>query len=107
MGASEPTDDLLERPRPHGGSPPRVGAVEDPVRRIALLLAGFTLVGSGVAAMITAELGVAPYDVVVTGLVEVTGWPIGVVAMILPIVFTGVGFLLGGRVGPATLLAVL
>jgi uncharacterized membrane protein YczE len=76
-------------------------------RRIALLLAGFTLVGSGVAAMITAELGVAPYDVVLTGLVEVTGLPIGLVAMIVPIVFTGIGFALGGRVGPATLLAVL
>lgn len=76
-------------------------------RRIALLLAGFTLVGSGVAAMITAELGVAPYDVMVTGLVEVTGLPIGLVAMVIPIVFTGIGFALGGRVGPATLLAVL
>ena len=81
--------------------------MENPVRRIALLLAGFTLVGSGVAAMITAELGVAPYDVMVTGLVEVTGLPIGLVAMIIPIVFTLVGFLLGGRVGPATLLSVL
>jgi uncharacterized protein len=68
---------------------------------------GFVLVASGVASMITAELGVAPYDVLVTGLVEVTDLPIGVAAMILPVVFAGGGWLLGGRVGPATVLAVL
>lgn len=76
-------------------------------RRAVTLLVGLLLVASGVAAMITAELGVAPYDVVITGLVEVTGLPIGIAAMVLPVVFTGLGFALGGRVGPATLLAVL
>lgn len=76
-------------------------------RRAATLLVGFVLVASGVAAMITAELGVAPYDVVLTGIVEVTDLQIGVAAMLLPVVFAGSGWLLGGRVGPATVLAVL
>lgn len=77
-------------------------------RRIATLLAGFVLVGAGVAGMITAELGVAPYDVVVTGLREVTDLPIGLVAMVVPMAFTTAGLLLGSRrIGPGTVLAVL
>lgn len=81
---------------------------ESPVtRRLATLAVGLVLVGSGVALMIRAELGVAPYDVLSTGLAAVLGIDIGVAAMLLPLAFTGLGWALGRRPGPGTVLAVL
>ena len=77
------------------------------LRRVATLLAGFCLVGGGVALTIKAELGVAPYDVLSTGIAETFGIEIGIAAMILPLVFVGLGWALGGKVGPGTVLAVL
>lgn len=71
------------------------------------LASGLALVGSGVALTIRAEIGVAPYDVLSTGLAETTGLPIGVAAMVLPLFFVGLGALLGGKTGLGTVLAVL
>lgn len=76
-------------------------------RRLATLAAGLVGVGVGVALTITAELGVAPYDVLTTGLVELTGLPIGFAAMLLPLAFVGIGAALGARPGIGTVLAVL
>ena len=71
---------------------------ETPVSRRALTLAvGLLLVSTGVAGMIRAEVGVAPYDVLTTGIAERTGLAIGLAAMILPVVFTGLGVAIGGR----------
>lgn len=77
------------------------------VRRLVTLAVGLVLVGSGVALMIRAELGVAPYDVLSTGLAALLGIDIGVAAMLLPLAFTGLGWALGRRPGPGTVLAVL
>lgn len=76
-------------------------------RRLATLGLGLVLVGSGVALMIRAEIGVAPYDVLTTGLAEITGIEIGVAAILVPLAFTGLGWTLGRRPGPGTVLAVL
>jgi uncharacterized membrane protein YczE len=76
-------------------------------RRIATLAAGLVCVAVGVACTITAEIGVAPYDVLTTGLVELSGLPIGLAAMLLPLAFVAIGWGLGGRPGPGTVLAVL
>lgn len=76
-------------------------------RRLLTLGVGLVLVAVGVALMITAELGVAPYDVLTTGLAATTGIEIGIAAMILPLVFTVLGWALGGRVGPGTAIAVV
>lgn len=76
-------------------------------RRVIVLLVGLVLVSTGVALTIQAELGVAPYDVLNTGLRDTLGIPIGVAAMILPTIFMTLGVLLGGRFGPGSLLAVL
>ena len=76
-------------------------------RRLATLAIGLVLVGSGVALMIRAEIGVAPYDVLSTGLAELLGVDIGLAAMLLPMAFTALGWALGRRPGPGTLLAVL
>ena len=71
------------------------------------MLTGFVLVGTGVALTIAAEVGVAPYDVLSTGLADTTGLEIGVAAMVLPLFFVVGGLALGGNGGPGTVLAVL
>lgn len=77
------------------------------LRKTVTLAGGVLLVGIGVALTITAELGVAPYDVLTTGLAERTGLTIGLAAMIHPLVFVGLGTVLGRRPGPGTLLTVV
>lgn len=76
------------------------------VRRYGVHLAGLVGVGTGVALTIRAELGVAPYDVVTTGMHELLGIPIGAAAVLLPLLFLGLGVAVGGRVGPGSALAV-
>jgi len=76
-------------------------------RRLGLLGMGLVFVAVGVALTIRAEIGVAPYDVLTTGLVELTGIDIGLAAMLVPAVFVGIGTVLGRRPGPGTLVAVL
>lgn len=76
-------------------------------RRLSTLAAGFALVGLGVAMMIRAEVGVAPYDVLTTGVAAALGIAIGAAAMIVPLVFVALAWSLGRRPGPGTALAVL
>lgn len=76
-------------------------------RRLGTLGAGFVLVAVGVAMMIRAEIGVAPYDVLTTGLAQAAGIDIGLAAMLLPLVFTLLGWAIGRAPGPGTVLAVL
>lgn len=89
-------------------SVPLAATSESPVPRRALTLAaGLLLVSAGVAAMIRAEVGVAPYDVLTTGIAERTGLAIGLAAMLLPVVFTLLGVALGGRAGVGSVICVL
>lgn len=76
-------------------------------RKLGTLGLGLVLVASGVAMMIRAEIGVAPYDVLTTGLASSTGLSIGVAAMVLPLGFTLLGWAIGRAPGPGTVLAVL
>jgi uncharacterized membrane protein YczE len=76
-------------------------------RRLLTLVIGLVLVALGVAMTIRGEIGVAPYDVVITGLAERSGLDIGLAAMALPLVFVALGVALGGRAGPGTVLAIL
>jgi uncharacterized membrane protein YczE len=73
---------------------------------VGVLLVGLVLVSTGVACTIQAELGVAPYDVLSTGLRDLLDIPIGLAAVLLPIAFLALGALLGGRLGLGSLLAV-
>lgn len=77
------------------------------LRRLGILALGLVMVATGVALMIRAEIGVAPYDVLTTGLADLTGIEIGIAAMLLPLAFTLLGWALGGTVGPGTVIAVL
>lgn len=87
---------------------PLAATTESPLaRRLGTLGLGLVLVGSGVAMMIRAEVGVAPYDVLTTGIADATGIEIGLAAMLLPLGFTLLGWLLGRPPGPGTVLAVL
>jgi len=86
---------------------PRPAASLPVAHRLALALAGMVGVAVGVASLIRAALGVAPYDVLTTGLAEATGWPIGLAATILPAALTVVGTLIGRRPGLGTILAVV
>lgn len=80
---------------------------ESPVtRRLGTLAIGFVLVGGGVALMIRAQIGVAPYDVLTTGVAAVLGISIGLAAMIVPLGFVALAWSLGRRPGPGTALAV-
>lgn len=77
------------------------------VRRLATLGTGLVLVATGVAMTIQAGLGVAPWDVLSTGLAEVTGLPISIAVMLLPFAVTLLGWALGRAPGPGTVIAVL
>lgn len=57
--------------------------------RLAQLLVGLVLYGLGISLMVRGALGVAPWDVLTQGLVNVTGLPFGVLTNIV-----GVGVLL-------------
>jgi uncharacterized membrane protein YczE len=74
-------------------------------RKAATLVLGIVLVGCGVAFTIRAEIGVAPYDVLTTGLATRAGLAIGVAAVIVPVTFVLTGLVLGGRMGPGTAIA--
>ena len=86
--------------------PEIVPVAASPARRIGVLLVGLVLVATGVAFTIQAELGVAPYDVLSTGLRDLFDIPIGLAAVLLPIAFLALGAALGGRLGLGSLLAV-
>ena len=81
---------------------------ESPVaRRLGTLAIGFALVGGGVAMMIRGQVGVAPYDVLTTGVAAALGIAVGAAAMIVPLVFVAMAWSLGRRPGPGTALAVV
>jgi uncharacterized membrane protein YczE len=84
---------------------PTLLAPDAPVaQRLLVLGLGILGVSAGVATTIHAELGVAPYDVVTTGLHERLGMPIGAAAVLLPVAFVGLGLLCGGRLGIGTVI---
>jgi uncharacterized membrane protein YczE len=52
-------------------------------RRLPRLLAGLVLCGMGIAAMVAADLGLGPWDVLHQGISERTGLPIGSVVILV------------------------
>jgi uncharacterized membrane protein YczE len=69
--------------------------------RITRLVVSWVLVGIGVPLLLRAELGVSPFDVLNTGVGNVTGWSLGTAFIVDSIVLFAAGRLLGGRLGPA------
>jgi len=64
-------------------------------------------VSIGVGLLVSAHLGVAPYDVLNTGIVETLDVPFGVAFVITSAVFYGTGILLGGRPGWTSLIGTI
>ena len=67
---------------------PRVVPTDRPVERIARCVVGLAVFGVGVALLLDADLGAAPWDVFHTGVSEMTGVPVGTV-----IIATGLALL--------------
>lgn len=67
--------------------------------RLLRLVGSWIGVGIGVPLLIRAELGVAPFDVLNTGVAEVMGWSLGVCFVVDASFFYAVGRLLGARLG--------
>jgi uncharacterized membrane protein YczE len=66
---------------------------------VARLLAAWLLVGIGVPLLLRAELGVAPFDVLNSGVSEFTGWSFGLCFVVDALVFFALGAALGARLG--------
>jgi uncharacterized membrane protein YczE len=71
--------------------------------RVARVVASYVLIGIGVGLMLRAEFGVSPYDVLTTGLADTLDVPFAVAFVLVSATFYGVGMLLGGRTGWASL----
>ena len=73
-------------------------------QRIARCMAGLTLFGFGISCFLTAELGVAPWDVFHQGLGKKTGIPIGIIIEITGVFILLLWIPLRERLGLGTLL---
>jgi uncharacterized membrane protein YczE len=81
------------------GSPRRLVGVR---LRILRLLFSWVAVAVGVSLLVRAELGVAPFDVLNTGLSDRTGWSFGLCFLLSGLTLFVIGRLLGGRLGIAS-----
>ena len=80
-----------------------VGSVMSRAARLTRLFVSWVMVGIGVPLLVRSDLGVAPFDVLNTGLNEVTEWSFGLCFVLMSAVFFGTGYLLGARLGWACL----
>lgn len=76
-------------------------------RRLPRLLFGLVLCGVGIAALVRADLGLGPWDVLHQGLSELTGLSIGVITIVVGLVVLAGWIPLGEQLGIGTLLNVI
>jgi uncharacterized membrane protein YczE len=74
---------------------------------IALALGGIVLLGVSTAAYVGARFGPGPRDGLMTGLVQVTGWPVWLIKTGIEVSVVVLGVLLGGTFGWATIVFAL
>ena len=72
--------------------------------RLIRCLVGLVLCGAGIVAIIGADLGLAPWDVLHQGISDRTGLPIGTVIVLVGVVVLTSWWPLGIRPGPGTVL---
>jgi uncharacterized membrane protein YczE len=75
-----------------------------PVERIARCVVGLAVFGVGIALLIDARLGAAPWDVFHTGVAERTGLPVGQVTIITGVALLLLWIPLGEQMGLGTIL---
>ena len=95
---------------PDGSSPVAVALlrpVTEPRERVPRLVAGLVLCGLGIAFMVAADLGLAPWSVLDQGISRHTGIPIGTVSIIVGAVVLVAWIPLRERPGLGTVLNVL
>ncbi|MEQ1699461.1 MAG: hypothetical protein ABMA25_05085 [Ilumatobacteraceae bacterium] len=71
--------------------------------RFSRLFGSWVGVGIGISLLIRADLGVAPFDVLTTGVHHTVGWSLGLSFILVSIVFFAIGAALGGKLGWACL----
>jgi uncharacterized membrane protein YczE len=81
-----------------------IPASDDLLLRLAMLVAGILLLGAATSAYIGAGMGPGPRDGLMTGIAARTGWSIARVRTSIEIGVLAAGWLLGGQVGPGTIL---
>jgi uncharacterized membrane protein YczE len=75
-----------------------------PLERIGRCIVGLAIFGVGIALLIDANLGAAPWDVFHTGVAELTGLPVGQVTIITGVVLLFLWVPLGETLGLGTVL---
>jgi uncharacterized membrane protein YczE len=75
-----------------------------PVERIARCVLGLAVFGVGIALLIDAHLGAAPWDVFHTGVAELTGLPVGQITIITGVFLLALWIPLGEQMGLGTVL---
>ena len=75
-----------------------------PVERITRCVAGLALFGVGIALLLDARLGAAPWDVFHTGVAELTGLPVGQVTILTGVALLVLWIPLGETMGLGTVL---
>lgn len=74
------------------------------VNRLARCIVGLVIFGLGVAMLIDADLGAAPWDVFHTGISDLTGIPVGTVIVLVGIALLALWIPLHERLGLGTIL---
>ena len=74
--------------------------------QITYLITGITLIGAGTAIYVGGDLGAGPRDGIMVGL-EQLGFKIGNARTLLELIAFSIGFLLGGKIGIASIVIVL
>ncbi len=74
------------------------------VIRIAVNFLGCVILAFGMTIVIKSEAGTGPNDLVAVVLSDKLKKPFGIVRVIVDLLFTGIGFALGGTVGIGTLI---
>ncbi|WP_205528668.1 YczE/YyaS/YitT family protein [Desertimonas flava] len=74
------------------------------VHRLVRCVVGLAIFGLGVAMLIDADLGAAPWDVFHTGVSDLTGMPVGTVIILVGVALLGLWIPLRERVGLGTIL---
>jgi len=85
----------------------RTTAPLSPRSRLVRVGSSYLLVAFGVAALIQAGLGVAPFDVLNTGVAELLGIAVGLAFLINATIAYAIGAALGGKLGWASLVGTI
>lgn len=81
---------------------PRVSTPDSLIGQLSLVFLGVGLIGLGSGFYLTSGHGPGPRDGWMTGLHQVTGWPVGRVRLLIEVTVLVFGWLLGGVVGVGT-----